>query len=115
MKLAVLVVVLVLGKGCFSCNLKNVSILMKRCDQEVCIHTTICEGLCYFQDPVFEDPEVAPVQTICKGDWSYEVQDIDIEGCPGSITYPVATNCDCSRCNTEDTDCGRFYGDIPNC
>uniref|UniRef100_A0A3B3UQ06 Gonadotropin subunit beta-1-like n=2 Tax=Poecilia latipinna TaxID=48699 RepID=A0A3B3UQ06_9TELE len=113
MQLVVFVVVLALGKGCFSCNLKNVSIPMVRCDEKVWINTTICEGLCCSQDPVYRSHLQAPVQKTCNGDWSYKVK--HIKGCPGSITYPVATNCYCTTCNTEDTYCGRFPGHIPSC
>ncbi|XP_007569048.1 gonadotropin subunit beta-1 [Poecilia formosa] len=113
MQLVVFVVVLALGKGCFSCNLKNVSIPMVRCDEKVWINTTICEGLCCSQDPVYRSHLQAPVQKTCNGDWSYKVK--HIKGCPGSITYPVATNCYCTTCNPEDTYCGRFPGHIPSC
>ncbi|XP_035991561.1 gonadotropin subunit beta-1 isoform X1 [Fundulus heteroclitus] len=114
MQLVLMAAVLALAEvGCFGCRLKNVSIPMERCGQRVCIHTTICEGLCFSEDAVFESPDEAPEHRVCNGDWSYEVK--HIQGCPESITYPVATNCYCSACNTKDTYCTRLYAHIPSC
>lgn len=52
-------------------------------------------------------------QTVCNGDWTYEVK--HIEGCPVGVSYPVATSCQCAPCNSWNTYCGRFHGDVPGC
>ncbi|XP_017269697.1 follitropin subunit beta [Kryptolebias marmoratus] len=114
MQLVVMAALLVLaevGHGCsFICHLKNVSIPVESCGTIKFIHTTICEGRCYQEDPIYDNHVDPPEQHICNGDWSYEVKHID--GCPVGVTYPVARSCHCTTCNTESTDCGRLHADI---
>ncbi|XP_051234912.1 gonadotropin subunit beta-1 isoform X2 [Dicentrarchus labrax] len=117
MQLVVMVAVLALaraGQGCsFGCHPTNISIQVESCGLTEVIYTTICEGQCYHEDLVYLSHYERPEQRICNGDWSYEVK--HIKGCPVGVTYPVARNCECTTCNTENTDCGRFPGDIPSC
>ncbi|RVE74215.1 hypothetical protein OJAV_G00019770 [Oryzias javanicus] len=84
MQLVVMAAVLVLaevGKVCsFSCHPINVSIPVESCGISGCVHTTICEGRCYHEDPIYISYEDQPKERICSGDWSYEVK--FIEGCP---------------------------------
>lgn len=73
----------------------------------------VCGSRCWRQDPVYMDYDDRPEQTVCNGEWTYKVK--HIEGCPVGVSYPVATSCRCDRCNSRDTYCGRFHGDIPGC
>nr|prf gonadotropin:SUBUNIT=beta:ISOTYPE=I [Morone saxatilis] len=117
MQLVVMVAVLALagaGQGCsFGCHPTNISIQVESCGLTEVIYTTICEGQCYHEDLVYISHYERPEQRICTGDWSYEVK--HIKGCPVGVTYPVARNCECTTCNTENTACGRFPEDIPSC
>ncbi|XP_042274126.1 gonadotropin subunit beta-1 isoform X1 [Thunnus maccoyii] len=114
MQLVVMAAVLALagaGQGCsYGCHPKNISISVESCGITEFILTTICEGQCYLEDPVYISHDE---QKICNGDWSYEVK--HIEGCPVGVTYPVARNCECTTCNTGNTYCGRLPGYVPSC
>uniref|UniRef100_A0A3Q2DCV9 Glycoprotein hormone subunit beta domain-containing protein n=1 Tax=Cyprinodon variegatus TaxID=28743 RepID=A0A3Q2DCV9_CYPVA len=106
MQFVVMAVVLSLAEmGCFSCYLRNVGIPVKGCNQTVCVQTKMCEGLCYNKDSAIEINHVAPEHEICNGEWTYAEKHVD--GCPESIVYPVATKCNCTTCNIEDTECSR--------
>lgn len=74
---------------------------------------SICVSWCGWQDPVYIDYHDWAEQTVCNGDWTYEVK--HIEGCPVGVSYPVATNCKCAACNSGNTYCSRFNGDVPGC
>ncbi|KAM7424549.1 hypothetical protein PAMA_000750 [Pampus argenteus] len=121
MQLVVMAAVMALAgaqlQGCsLDCHLTNISILVESCGITESIFTTICEGQCYQEDPVYISPygrEESEKEKSCNGDWSYEVK--HIEGCPVGVTYPVARNCKCAVCNTGNVYCGRFSGDTPNC
>nr|AET99103.1 follicle stimulating hormone beta subunit precursor [Monopterus albus] len=107
MQLVVMAVVLALvgaGQGCsFSCHPTNISIPVESCGSTEYVSTTICEGKCYNEDPIFIFHDDWAEQKICNGDWSYEVKHIN--GCPVPVTYPVATNCECTACNAANTYC----------
>ncbi|XP_073320838.1 gonadotropin subunit beta-1-like [Pagrus major] len=117
MQLVVMAAVLVLagaGQGCrFGCLPISVSMPVESCGSNEFIHTTICAGQCYNEDPVYISHHDWAEQRTCNGDWSYEVKHID--GCPVAITYPVARSCECTVCDTGNMDCGRFPGNIPKC
>ncbi|KAM4602531.1 gonadotropin subunit beta-1-like [Polymixia lowei] len=117
MQLVVMAALLALaeaGQVCsFGCRPTNVSITVESCGRKESVDTTICAGQCYQQDPVYLGQDDWPKQETCNGEWSYEVK--HIEGCPVGITYPVAKDCMCTTCETGNTYCGRFPGDMPNC
>nr|AQS95492.1 Fsh beta subunit [Scatophagus argus]ARB50522.1 follicle stimulating hormone [Scatophagus argus] len=117
MQLVVMAALLALveaGRGCsFGCHPTNISIPVESCGIAELVHTTICAGQCYHEDPVYIGHDDWAEQKICNGDWSYEVK--HIKGCPVGVTYPVARNCECTACNTGNTFCGRFPGDVPSC
>uniref|UniRef100_A0A3B3H6G3 Follicle stimulating hormone subunit beta n=3 Tax=Oryzias latipes TaxID=8090 RepID=A0A3B3H6G3_ORYLA len=117
MQLVVMAAALVLAEvgqvSSFSCHPKNVSIPVESCGISGCVHTTICEGRCYHEDPNYISYEDHPKEKICSGDWSYEVK--FIEGCPVGFKYPVAKSCECTTCNTRTTYCGRLSADMPSC
>uniref|UniRef100_A0A1A8SMR5 Glycoprotein hormone subunit beta domain-containing protein n=1 Tax=Nothobranchius rachovii TaxID=451742 RepID=A0A1A8SMR5_9TELE len=110
MQLVVMAALLVLaevGQGCsVICHLKNVSIPVESCGITTLIHTTVCEGRCFYRDPIYDNNVDKPEVNTCNGDWSYEVEHID--GCPLGVTYPVARSCNCTACNTESTFCKTF-------
>ncbi|XP_074478515.1 gonadotropin subunit beta-1-like [Sebastes fasciatus] len=117
MQLVVMAAVLALagaGQDCrLLCHLTNIRIPVEGCNQTQFIDTTICEGQCHYEDPVYSRPHHLANQKICNGEWSYEVK--RIEGCP-VFTYPVARTCDCVQCNADgNTNCERFPGDIATC
>nr|BBK03973.1 follicle stimulating hormone beta subunit [Takifugu rubripes] len=102
------------GHGCsFDCRPTNISIPVESCGLTELIYTTICAGQCYHVDPVYINYHDWAEQTVCNGDWTYEVK--HIEGCPVGVSYPVATNCKCAACNSGNTYCSRFNGDVPGC
>ncbi|XP_077375012.1 gonadotropin subunit beta-1-like [Festucalex cinctus] len=110
MQLVVMATVLALAgasKRCsFGCSLQNVSIPVESCGKTEYVYTTICEGYCYNEDPVYMSPVKRAKQYVCNGDWiTYEVK--YIRGCSEGVTYPVAKNCQCTSCDEDNTDCGR--------
>nr|ANJ46815.1 follicle stimulating hormone beta subunit [Rachycentron canadum] len=117
MQLVVMAAVLAMagaGQGCsFDCRLTSVNISVEGCAGPESVHTTICAGQCYHEDPVYISDYDWTEQRTCNGDWSYEVK--HIPGCPVGVTYPVARNCKCAVCNKEHMFCGRFLEDIPSC
>ncbi|XP_034039527.1 gonadotropin subunit beta-1-like [Thalassophryne amazonica] len=117
MQLVVMAAVLALagvGRSChFGCHPINISIEVESCGMYELIYTTICAGQCANEDPVYIGHDDWPRQTICNGDWSYEVT--HIKGCLVAVSYPVARNCRCTGCDTGNTYCGHFYGDMHNC
>ncbi|KAM8763405.1 follitropin subunit beta [Acanthopagrus schlegelii] len=117
MQLVVMAAVVLLtgtGQSCrFGCHPTNISMPVESCGGTEFIDTTICAGQCYHEDPVYLSHHDWAEQRTCNGDWSYEVKHID--GCPLAVTYPVARNCECTVCNTGNTDCGLFLGNIPKC
>uniref|UniRef100_UPI0037E7D0E4 gonadotropin subunit beta-1-like n=1 Tax=Semicossyphus pulcher TaxID=241346 RepID=UPI0037E7D0E4 len=101
-------------QGCSSgCHLTDIAIQVESCGRTELVYTTVCAGQCYNKDPVFIGDDDRPEQKVCSGNWTYEVK--QIPGCPVSITYPVATHCECTACNAGNTHCGRFTGDAPSC
>ncbi|XP_068166454.1 gonadotropin subunit beta-1-like [Antennarius striatus] len=117
MQLVVMAAVLLLvrtGHSCIlGCHPTNVSILVESCGIIESVHTTMCAGHCYLEYPVYIGHGDRAEQSICNGEWSYEVK--HIKGCPVSVTYPVAKHCSCTTCNEGNTDCGRLLEDIPSC
>ncbi|XP_071752280.1 gonadotropin subunit beta-1-like [Centroberyx gerrardi] len=117
MQLVVMAAMLALagaGQGCsFGCRPTNISITVESCGSSESVYTTMCAGQCFQEDPVYIGHDNWPEQRICNGDWSYEVK--HITGCPVPVSYPVARNCMCTACETGNTYCGRFPGDIPSC
>ncbi|XP_059210377.1 gonadotropin subunit beta-1-like [Centropristis striata] len=117
MQLVVMAAMLALagaGRSCsFGCHLTNARIPVESCGRTEFIHTTICVGQCYNEDPVYIGNDDWPEQRTCNGDWTYEVK--HIKGCPVGVTYPVARSCECTACDTGNTYCGRFHGDISSC
>ncbi|XP_008304086.1 gonadotropin subunit beta-1-like [Stegastes partitus] len=97
----------------FGCRPTNTSIKVESCGSSELVYTTVCEGQCYHEDPVYLEPGDWAQQHVCSGDWSYEVK--YISGCPIAVSYPVAKSCECTACNLGNTDCGRFPGDVPSC
>ncbi|XP_028258044.1 gonadotropin subunit beta-1-like [Parambassis ranga] len=95
------------------CHPNNVTIAVESCGMKEQVYTTICEGQCHHQEINYDYHEEDTPQSICNGDWFYEVK--YIAGCPVGATYPVARNCKCTRCNEEDTYCGHFPEDILSC
>ncbi|XP_076012083.1 gonadotropin subunit beta-1-like [Genypterus blacodes] len=116
MQLVIMAAMLALTEagGCsFGCHPTNISIDVESCGTIEPVYTTICAGHCYHRDWVYIGADDWGEQKICNGDWSYEVK--YIKGCPEAVTYPVARNCMCSRCDPGSTDCGRFPRNIPSC
>ncbi|XP_077419553.1 gonadotropin subunit beta-1-like [Vanacampus margaritifer] len=110
MQLVVMATVLALAgasKHCSSgCSLKNVSIPVESCGITEWVYTTICEGYCYNEDPVYMSPGKRAEQKVCNDKWTtYEVK--YISGCPEGVSYPVAKDCKCNSCDEDNTDCGR--------
>ncbi|XP_071345402.1 gonadotropin subunit beta-1-like [Trachinotus anak] len=95
------------------CHLTNVNISVGSCAGPEIVHTTMCTGQCYQEDPVYISSYDRPEQKTCNGDWYYEVK--HIPGCPEGVIYPVARNCECAVCNKDHMFCGRFLGDVPRC
>nr|ACR08087.1 follicle stimulating hormone beta subunit [Amphiprion melanopus] len=116
MQLVVMAAVLMVaegGRSCgFGCRPTNISIQVESCGSVESVFTTVCSGQCYHEDPIYIGDDWAE-QQVCSGDWSYEVK--HISGCPVAVTYPVAKSCRCSMCDSGNTDCGRFDGDVPKC
>ncbi|XP_034536763.1 gonadotropin subunit beta-1-like [Notolabrus celidotus] len=117
MLLVVMAVVLAVAgarQGCSSgCHLTNIALQVESCGRIESVYTTLCVGQCYNRDPVYVGDDDWPEQKVCNGNWTYEVK--QIPGCPVSITYPVATHCECTSCNERDTHCGSWFGDTPSC
>ncbi|XP_068580405.1 gonadotropin subunit beta-1-like [Cebidichthys violaceus] len=103
------------GPSCSSsCHLTNRRISVESCGRTESILTTTCEGQCPQKDSTYISLVHPTEQKTCNGDWSYEVMHID--GCPEGVTYPVARNCKCIACKTdENTYCGSFPGDVSSC
>nr|XP_057925771.1 gonadotropin subunit beta-1-like [Doryrhamphus excisus] len=116
MQLVVMAAVLALAdarQSCsFGCKPRNVNISVESCGKMESVFTTICEGQCYHEDPVYMS-WYQTKQNVCIGDWSYEVK--HFKDCPVGVTYPVAKNCKCTTCNEDHTDCGRVPWVIPSC
>ncbi|XP_061556365.1 gonadotropin subunit beta-1-like [Phycodurus eques] len=112
MQLVVMVTVLALvgaSNSCsFGCSLQNVSIRVESCGKTEYVYTTVCEGQCYHEDPVYLSATAVTEHYICNGVWIYE--DKRIEGCSVGVTYPVAESCMCTSCNEDNTYCGRLPG-----
>ncbi|XP_074522166.1 gonadotropin subunit beta-1-like [Halichoeres trimaculatus] len=96
-----------------SCHLTKIAIQVESCGRMESIITTVCAGQCFTTDQNYIGHDDMTAQVVCNGNWTYEVK--EIPGCPVSITYPVATNCRCTACNSGDTHCGRYIGDSPSC
>nr|AXL27969.1 follicle-stimulating hormone beta subunit [Bostrychus sinensis] len=99
--------------GPTQCRPMNMSMEVESCGIRDEVHTTVCVGHCYHEDPVYHSYVGWPEQKVCGGDWHYEVK--FIQDCPIAVTYPVARSCACDACNTGYTDCGRFGHDLPSC
>ncbi|XP_075874832.1 gonadotropin subunit beta-1-like [Nelusetta ayraudi] len=117
MQLVVMAAVLALagaGQGCiFGCRPTNISMFVESCGSTEQVFTTICEGQCYQKDPVYRGYGDLPEQRVCNGDWTIEVT--HIKGCPVAVSYPVAKSCTCTTCNSQNSYCGRFHGEVPSC
>ncbi|XP_022054005.2 follitropin subunit beta [Acanthochromis polyacanthus] len=116
MRLVVMAAVLMVaeGRSCgFGCRPTNISIPVESCGSVESVFTTVCSGQCYHEDPIYIGDDDWPEQQVCGGDWSYEVK--HFSGCPVPVSYPVAKSCRCSMCDSGNTDCGRFDGDVPSC
>ncbi|XP_028999362.1 gonadotropin subunit beta-1-like isoform X2 [Betta splendens] len=117
MQLVVMATVLaaaVAGQGCrFGCRPTNISFPVDSCGVTEFIYTTICAGHCYHEDPVYISHDDWAEQSVCSGEWAYEVK--QLQGCPLAVTYPVARSCECSACNAANTHCGHFHGYVPSC
>ncbi|XP_030650015.1 follitropin subunit beta [Chanos chanos] len=95
----------------YGCLLTNISITVENeeCGSCITIDTTSCAGLCHTQERAYQSPIAPTIQNTCNfRDWTYET--IQLPGCPAGVdslfTYPVVQSCECSRCNTDSTDCG---------
>nr|WPD49270.1 follitropin subunit beta [Girella punctata] len=95
------------------CHLISISTPVDVCGSTQFVQTTKCEGQCHQEDPVYIGTDFWPTQKVCNGDWNYEVK--YFKGCSVAVSYPVARSCECTTCNPEDTDCGRFPGHLPVC
>ncbi|XP_016427163.1 gonadotropin subunit beta-1-like [Sinocyclocheilus rhinocerous] len=94
-----------------SCRLTNISITVEseECGSCFTIDTTACAGLCKTQESVYRSPMMLYYQNTCNfKEWIYETY--EFKGCPARadsvFTYPVALSCECSKCNSDITDCG---------
>ncbi|XP_041648300.1 gonadotropin subunit beta-1-like [Cheilinus undulatus] len=116
MKLVVMAAVLAVAGArqvCSSgCHLTSMLIQVEGCGRKESVSTTACVGQCFNKDPVYIGHDDWAEQQVCNGNWIYEVK--QIPGCPVSVTYPVATHCECKACDAGNTHCGRFTGNAPN-
>ncbi|XP_020498876.1 gonadotropin subunit beta-1 [Labrus bergylta] len=117
MKLVVMAAMLAVAgarKVCKSgCHLTNKVIQVELCGRNEPVFTTECAGHCYNKDSAYISNADEDKQQVCIGNWTYEVK--QIQGCPESATYPVATHCECRACNIKTTHCGLFTGDPAVC
>ncbi|KAM4617717.1 follitropin subunit beta [Discoglossus pictus] len=95
---------------CSTCELTNMTIVLEKPECGVCItvNATWCSGYCSTKDPSLKTPLVPKTQKICTfKEIVYET--VKIPGCADDVdpfyTYPVATDCHCSQCDMDMTDC----------
>uniref|UniRef100_A0A8C3HC72 Follitropin subunit beta n=2 Tax=Emydidae TaxID=8476 RepID=A0A8C3HC72_CHRPI len=93
-----------------SCELSNITIAVEKEECRFCIsvNATWCSGYCFTRDPVYKYPPVSSVQQTCTfKELVYET--VKIPGCADHAesfySYPVATECHCESCDTDNTDC----------
>nr|AIA09918.1 follicle stimulating hormone [Arapaima gigas] len=102
------------------CDLNNITIPLENeeCEKCITITTTSCTGWCFTQDPVYKSSLAPYIQHTCNfKEVAYE--SAFLPDCPEGVdphfTYPVALSCECSRCNTDTTDCGALSEEVSGC
>nr|ACK87152.1 FSH-beta [Anguilla marmorata] len=110
----------VLARASTSCGLANISISVENeeCGGCITFNATACAGLCFTQDSVYKSSLKPYPQQACNfRDVVYET--VHLPGCPSGMdlhfTYPVALSCECSKCNTDSTDCGPLNTEVSGC
>ncbi|XP_006060894.4 follitropin subunit beta [Bubalus bubalis] len=94
---------------CSSCELININITVEKEECScISINTTWCVGYTTTRDLVYRDPARLNIQKTCTfRELVYET--VKVPGCAhhadSLYTYPVATDCQCGKCNGDSTDC----------
>ncbi|MBN3303719.1 GTHB1 protein, partial [Amia calva] len=106
--------------GDTDCGLTNISLALEseECGNCVTINTTACAGHCQTQDPVFKSSMALITQNSCNfKEVSYTTIKLHncLTGVEPSFTYPLALSCECSQCNTDNTDCAAVSSGPPEC
>ncbi|TRY56639.1 hypothetical protein DNTS_011046 [Danionella cerebrum] len=103
-----------------SCGLTNISITVEseECGSCITIETTACAGGCWTEDQVYRSPTGLYHQKTCNfHDLTYK--SLELKGCPAGaevhFLYPVALSCECSKCNTDMTDCSHLSQHTSSC
>ncbi|XP_014341039.1 lutropin subunit beta [Latimeria chalumnae] len=92
------------------CLLTNATISAEKDGCPVCVTltTSICTGYCHTMEPSYKSPLSNYKQNLCTYK-EIEYATTTLPDCSPNVdptfTYPVAVRCECSQCNTDNSDC----------